>query len=185
MKKRNKKYNPNKVAQLVRCNALQTHKLSMIYDNDVVEGITKEWLETNPKEDVPTALLYPHIQGDLIIAIKHRLISMKQKWNIRMTFELSDDTEAELIFDLPDAHLSDIKNDTATFKIDRGNGLKTRWRGIDKEISDLLKPLELEGLTCNKTTEFVSADVKFNNLVDYSYFTQEKVLRMTLGENVA
>ena len=119
--KRNKKYNPKKLSQLIHAKSLTPQKLWMRYDNDLIDGIVNEWVKTNDKEDVPTALLYPHIEGDLIIAIKHRLISLEQKWNIKLTLDLDDDTEAELIFDLPKVHMEDIKTDSATFKIDRGN----------------------------------------------------------------
>lgn len=185
MKKRNKKYNPNRIKQMIYAKANQVHTLNMFYDNDVVEGITKEWLENNPREDVPTKLLYPHIKGDLIIAIKHRLISMVQKWKIRFVLDLSDGSEAEIELDLPEVSMSEIKNDKATFKIDRGHGVKTRWQGIDKEVHDLLEPLEGEGLECLKTMVYIGADAKFLSAADYSYFVQEKALRLNLGENVA
>lgn len=119
-----RKYNPNKVSQLIQSKSMQKHRLWMRYDNDLIDRITDEWLKDHPDEDVATSLLYPHIDGDLIIAIKHRLIDLNQKWHIKLTLELDDDTEAELIFDLPKAHLKDIKLPTAEFKIDRGNGLK-------------------------------------------------------------
>lgn len=183
--KRNKKYNPNKVSNIIQMKSMQAQKLWMKYDNALIDEITAEWLKKNDKEDVPTALLYPHIEGDLIIAIKHRLISLEQKWNIKMTFELTDGTEAELVFDLPKAHLGDIKTDKATFKIDRGNGIKTRWKGLDKEIADMLKPLEAEGVGCVRTWSYISVETSFKSKADYSYFVQEKTLRLMLGEMVA
>lgn len=183
--KRNKKYNPNKVSNIIQMKSMQAQKLWMKYDNALIDKITAEWLGKNDKEDVPTALLYPHIEGDLIIAIKHRLISLEQKWNIKFTLELSDDTEAELIFDLPKVHMKDIKTDSATFKIDRGNGIKTRWKGLDKEVEDAIKPLELEGLACLRTWAYISVETSFKSKADYSYFVQEKTLRLMLGEMVA
>ena len=168
--KRNKKYNPNKVSNIIQMKSMQAQKLWMKYDNALIDEITAEWLKKNDKEDVPTALLYPHIEGDLIIAIKHRLISLEQKWNIKLTLELSDDTEAELIFDLPKVHMKDIKTDSATFKIDRGNAIK---------------PLESEGLACLRTWAYISVETSFKSKADYSYFVQEKTLRLMLGEMVA
>ena len=183
--KRNKKHNPKKLSQLIHAKSLTPQKLWMRYDNDLIDGIVNEWVKTNDKEDVPTALLYPHIEGDLIIAIKHRLISLEQKWNIKLTLDLDDDTQAELVFDLPKAHLKDIKTTDAAFKIDRGNGLKTRWKGLDKEIADMLKPLEAEGVGCVRTWAYISVETSFKSKADYSYFVQEKTLRLMLGEMVA
>ena len=183
--KRNKKYNPNKVSNIIQMKSMQAQKLWMKYDNALIDEITAEWLKKNDKEDVPTALLYPHIEGDLIIAIKHRLISLEQKWNIKLTLELSDDTEAELIFDLPKVHMKDIKTDSATFKIDRGNGIKTRWKGLDKEVEDAIKPLESEGLACLRTWAYISVETSFKSKAVYLYFVQEKTLRLMLGEMVA
>ena len=101
-----RKYNPNKVSQLIQSKSMQVHRLWMRYDNDLIDQITDEWLQSNPDEDVATSLLYPHIDGDLIIAIKHRLIDLNQKWHIKLTLELDDGTEAELIFDLPKSTLA-------------------------------------------------------------------------------
>lgn len=183
--KRNKKYNPNKVSNLIQMRAATKQKLWMHYDNLLVDSITDEWLKDHPDEDVPTHLLYPHMQGDLIIAIKHRLIPMEQKWYIKMSFDLTDGTQAEIEFDLPKAHLGDIKRDTATFKIDRGNGIKTRWKGLDAEINDILSELEAEGVEVTGTWAYISCETAFNSKADYSYFVQEKALRFNLGELVA
>ncbi len=165
------------------------HHLEMIYNNDVVDQITAEWLKNNPTEDVPTKLLYPHIKGDLIIAIKHRLISMCQKWNIRMLFyirniETGASEEVELTFDLPKTEMKDIKSGDADFKIDRGAGIKTRWRGLDKEIEDALKPLENEGFECIKTMAHITVNTMFKSPDDYTYFKKEKSLRFMLRENM-
>ena len=183
--KRNKKYNPNKVSNLIQMRAATKQKLWMHYDNLLVDSITDEWLKNHPNEDVPTHLLYPHMQGDLIIAIKHRLIPMERKWYIKMSFDLTDGTQAEIEFDLPKAHLGDIKRDTATFKIDRGNGIKTRWKGLDAEINDILSGLEAEGVEVTGTWAYISCETAFNSKADYSYFVQEKALRFNLGELVA
>lgn len=182
--KTKRKYKPNKIAQIIQSKSNQIHDLWMFYNNTIVDKITVDWLKENPNEDVPTKLLYPHMKGDLIIAIKHRLIDLNQKWYIRMSFDLSDGTTAEIDFDLPTAHLSDIKRDTATFKIDRGNGIKTRWKGLDKEIEEILKPLEDEGLECLRTMAYIRVKAPFKSKADYSYFVQEKALRLMLGENL-
>jgi hypothetical protein len=188
--KRNKKYNPNKVSNIISGKASQVHKLAMYYDNDVVDAISGEWLKNNPKEDVPTALLYPHIKGDLIIAIKHRLISMCQKWNIKMFFHIrntktGEHEDVEINFILPRSEMRDIKSGEADFKIDRGAGIKTRWKGLDREIEALLKPLEDEGFECIKTMVHIEVETSFKSKADYSYFLQEKKLRMLLREDMA
>lgn len=187
--KRNKKYDPNKISKLVSLKAAQEHELWMYYDNDLIDRITAKWLETNPEEDVPTKLLYPHIKGDLIIAIKHRLISMCQKWSIRMDFfirntETGDEETVELLFDLPKVEMKEIKSEDSTIKILRDGGFKTRWEGLDKEVEKALKPLEQEGFECLRTFAHISVRTPFKSKADYSYFIQEKALRLTLGEMV-
>lgn len=190
MKKRNKKYNPNKISQIVGRKAQQTHHLWMNYNNDVVDQITAKWLESNPGHDVPTKLLYPHMEGDLVIAIKHRLISLEQDWTIKMKLFIrklgeADIEEIELNVDLPRCHLSEVKSSESDIKIDRGHGLKTRWKGLDQEIHDAIKPLEDEGYICEQTWAYIACDTPFLSKADYSYFVQEKALRLTLGEMVA
>ena len=190
MTKRNKKYNPNKVSNLVGRNANKIHHLWMSYDNDVVEKITDEWLKENEKEDVPTKLLYPHINGDLIIAIKHRLISLEQDWTIKMTFYIRklgecEIEEVEIDFQFPRCHMQEIKSHESDIKIDRGAGIKTRWKGLDKEVEQALKPLADEGYVCESTWAYIACDTAFLSKADYSYFIQEKTLRLTLGEMVA
>lgn len=188
-KARNKKYDPGKLNKLISSKATQAHDLWMYYDNDLVDGITAKWLEVNPEEDVPTKLLYPHIKGDLIIAIKHRLISMRQKWNIRMEFyirntETGEEEIAELFFDLPEVEMKEIKSEHSDIKILRDGGFKTRWEGLDKEVEKALKPLEEEGFECLRTFAHISVKASFKSRGDYLYFMQEKALRLTMGELV-
>lgn len=188
--KRNKAYNPNKISNTVALKAKQNHFLWMRYDNDVIESITSKWLETNTEEDVPTKLLYPHIKGDLIIALKHRLIELVQNWTVTMTFYLRNDEtgereEVELDFQLPICHMKELKSEESNLKIDRGHGVKTRWKGLDKEIAEALKPLEEEGLICEATEAYLAVTTPFKSKEDYSYFMQEKQLRYSLGEMVA
>lgn len=188
--KRNKPYNPNKISNTVALKAKQNHFLWMRYDNDVVDAITAKWLETNDKEDVPSQLLYPHIKGDLIIAVKHRLIDLMQLWTVTMTFylrhaETGETEEIEIDFQLPACHMKELKSEDSEIKIDRGHGLKTRWKGLDKEIDEALKPLEEEGLICEATYAYIAVTTPFKSKEDYSYFMQEKQLRLTLGEMVA
>lgn len=188
--KRNKAYNPNKISNTVALKAKQNHFLWMQYDNNVVDAITNKWLETNSGEDVPTKLLYPHIKGDLIIAIKHRLIDFVQKWTITMTLnirnvETDEAEEVEVDFQLPECHLQEVKSADSNIKIDRGHGLKSRWKGLDKELAEALKPLEEEGFICESTFAYISVNSPFKSKEDYSYFMQEKQLRLTLCEMVA
>ena len=81
--------------------------------------------------------------------------------------------------------MQDIKRPTAEFKIDRGNSIKTRWKGLDQEVEDALKPLEAEGLGCVKTWAYIAVETPFKSKADYSYFVQEKALRLMLGEMIS
>ena len=46
-----------------------------------------------------------------------------------------------------------------------------------------VKPLESEGLACLRTWAYISVETSFKSKADYSYFVQEKTLRLMLGGN--
>lgn len=61
MKKRNKKYNPNKLAQITKSKAYQKHVLEMTFNIDEVNDSIDEWRAENglaDKELTPKHVVY-------------------------------------------------------------------------------------------------------------------------------
>lgn len=180
--KRKKKYNPNKLLEQAKAKTGQFHDLYMYYDNNLVDKITAQWKSQYPKVDLPIKMLYPHVAGDLMIAVQNRGIDLVQKWEVRMIFSLlhvetQATEEVELSFDLPVMHITEINNKKSDIKIIRDSGFKSRWKGLDAEIYDAIKPLEAEGFVCLQQMAEVKTTAKFLTVADYLAFRYEQLVK--------
>lgn len=179
MKKRNVKYNPNKLTQKRSAGAHRIHKLEMSYDNDLLDQVTNEWKAKQNATSVPLSVITPHITGDLCIAIHMRLIDLVQKWNVVMTYFLRNPStgqtdEVEMGFKLPIANIHDVLSNESSIEIERDSGFFTPWQGLNKEIEDALKPMENEGFVCEKTIAYISVETPFKSVNAYETFLWER-----------
>ncbi|WP_068975314.1 hypothetical protein [Acinetobacter wuhouensis] len=62
-------------------------------------------------------------------------------------------------------------------KVDRGAGIKTRWKGINDELNIALEQEVPLGFERVRSDALLRVETAFNNVSDYLYFKQAKLLR--------
>lgn len=92
-----------------------------------------------PIEELPLDIVKNVYKGDLIIAIVDQLIDSKQKYEITINTHLVKEGE-EQIYSFKYHHAFDeaicyqeFMDGSKTHKVDRGQGIKTRWKGLSEE----------------------------------------------------
>lgn len=184
MKKRNRKYNPNKMANLYKSNASQLHTLEMTFNIDEVNESIDAWRAENDladKELTPKHVVYDVYHGDLIICLKNLLIPLEQEWFLGVDSHYYNAETDEVItvptqFSMPKMSFEDFRFGSE-LSVDRGYGLKTRWKGINKELSDILEREVPVGFERVRSDALLRVRTAFNNVEDYLYFKQAKMLR--------
>lgn len=182
MKKR--KYNPNKLAQITKSKAYQKHVLEMTFNIDEVNEHIDEWRAENDladKELTPKHVVYDVYHGDLIIALKNLLIPLEQEWFLGVdTHYYNKDTDEVLTvptqFQMPLMSFEQFRFG-CDLKVDRGAGIKTRWKGINPELNEILEQEVPEGFDRVRSDALFRVETAFNNVADYLYFKQAKMLR--------
>ncbi|AOA58196.1 hypothetical protein [Acinetobacter larvae] len=188
MKKRNKKYNPNKLANAYRAQSAQKHVLEMTFNIDEVNGRVDEWREANglvDKELTPKHVVYGVYHGDLIICLKNLLIPQEQEWFLGVDSHYYSIEKDEVLtipaqFQMPLMSFEDFRFG-CDVKVDRGHGLKTRWRGISAELDAILLTEVPAGFERVHSYALMRVETAFNNAADYLYFKEAQKLRV-LGE---
>lgn len=184
MKKRNKKYNPNKLAQLHNSVAAQKHVLEMTFCVDQVNEKIDSWREQNglvDKELTPKDVVYGVYHGDLIICLKNLLIPLEQEWFFGVDSHFYNAETDEVItvptqFNMPKMSFEEFRFGSE-LKVDRGQGLKTRWKGINSELNDILENEAPVGFERIRSDALLRVETGFNNYEDYLYFKRARDLR--------
>ena len=188
VKKRNKKFNPNKRIQQLHAQANKLHTLEMTFCVDEVNNQVDTWRTeqgVDEREFAPKAVVYEVYHGDLIICLKNLLIPLEQEWFLGIDSHFYN-AETEEVLTIPEQFETPLMSFEefrfgSEIKINRGNGLKTRWKGINKELNDILEAEAPLGFERIRSDALLRVTTKFNNAQDYYYFTQAKALR-NLGE---
>lgn len=189
MKKRNKKYNPNKRIQRLATTANQLHTLEMTFCVDEVNEHVDKWREENnvaDREFTPKSVVYDVYHGDLIICLKNLLIPLEQEWFLGVDSHFYNAKTEDVVtipaqFTTPKMSFHDFRFGSETIKIDRGSGLKTRWKGIGPELDDVIESDKPKGFKRFRSDALLQVETAFNNAEDYFYFKQAKSLR-NLGD---
>lgn len=184
MKKRNKKYNPNKLAQLHNSVAAQKHVLEMTFCVDEVNDHVDQYVKENnlgEKEMTPKHVVYDVYHGDLIICLKNLLIPLEQEWFFGVDSHFYNAKTEEVLtvpvqFSMPKMSFEEFRFGSE-LKVDRGNGLKTRWKGIGPELDSILKEAPA-GFERVRSDALMRVETGFNSYEDYRYFKQAKDLRV-------
>ncbi len=184
MKKRNKKYNPNKVANLYKSQSAQLHVLEMSFNIDEVNENIDAWREENnlvDKELTPKHVVYDVYHGDLIIALKNLLIPLEQEWFLGVDSHYYNSETDEVLtvptqFQMPKMSFEHFRFGSE-LKVDRGCGLKTRWKGINDELNSILLQEVPNGFSRVRSDALLRVETAFNNAQDYFYFKQARELR--------
>ena len=184
MKKRNKKYNPNKMTSLYQSQANQKHVLEMTFNIDEVNESVDAWRAENnlqDKELTPKHVVYDVYHGDLIICLKNLLIPLEQEWFLGVDSHYYNSETDEVLtvptqFQMPLMSFEQFRFGS-DLKIDRGHGLKTRWKGISDELNLILEKEVPHGFERVRSDALFRVETAFNNVADYLYFKQAKQLR--------
>ena len=189
MKKRNKKYNPNKLAQKYVVDAHKMHTLEMTFNIDEVNDSIDNWRASNglvEKELTPKHVVYEVYHGDLIICLKNLLIPLEQEWFLGVdshyfNHETEDVLTVPFQFQMPLMSFEEFRFGSELIKVDRGHGMKTRWKGINEELNKLLEEEVPQGFERIRSDALLRVTTKFNNVTDYLYFKEAKMARELLG----
>ena len=189
MKKRNKKYNPNKLAQKYVADAHKMHTLEMTFNIDEVNDSIDNWRASNglvEKELTPKHVVYEVYHGDLIICLKNLLIPLEQEWFLGVdshyfNHETEDVLTVPFQFQMPLMSFEEFRFGSELIKVDRGHGMKTRWKGINEELNKLLEEEVPQGFERIRSDALLRVTTKFNNVTDYLYFKEAKMARELLG----
>ena len=189
MKKRNKKYNPNKLAQKYVVDAHKMHTLEMTFNIDEVNDSIDNWRASNglvEKEHTPKHIVYEVYHGDLIICLKNLLIPLEQEWFLGVdshyfNHETEDVLTVPFQFQMPLMSFEEFRFGSELIKVDRGHGMKTRWKGINEELNKLLEEEVPQGFERIRSDALLRVTTKFNNVTDYLYFKEAKMARELLG----
>lgn len=189
MKKRNKKYNPSKLAQKYMADAHKMHMLEMSFNIDEVNDSIDNWREKHgmaEKENTPKHVVYDVYRGDLIICLKNLLIPLEQEWFLGVdshyfNYETEEVLTVPFQFQMPLMSFEEFRFGSEFIKIDRGHGMKTRWKGINDELNKLLEEEVPQGFERIRSDALLRVVTKFNNVTDYLYFKEAKMARELLG----
>lgn len=106
-------------------------------------------------EELPLSIVKNVYKGDLIIAIVDQLIDSKQKYEITITTHLAREEDGQTftykyhhLFDEPICY-QEFMDGSKTHKVDRGQGIKTRWKGLSDEWCEAVQakyPIDEFGL---------------------------------------
>ena len=189
MKKRNKKYNPSKLVQKYMADAHKMHMLEMSFNIDEVNDSIDNWREKHgmaEKENTPKHVVYDVYRGDLIICLKNLLIPLEQEWFLGVdshyfNYETEEVLTVPFQFQMPLMSFEEFRFGSEFIKIDRGHGMKTRWKGINDELNKLLEEDVPQGFERIRSDALLRVITKFNNVTDYLYFKEAKMARELLG----
>lgn len=143
-KKRNKKYIPleQKIANSLRGRVCQDYEFEMSFVIEDVNKIIDDWYDKNNKPNdayCPEWLVVSaYGQQDLIIALKTCQIKDPTYWEIGidshfLNVEKEDVYTIPLSVELPEMSHAELNNG-CDVKVNRGGGIKTRWKGLQNEM---------------------------------------------------
>lgn len=147
------------------------YTLSMSFCVDEVNTVIDKYrAETGLQdaEQTPEHVAYSVYHGDLIICLKNILIPLDQEWHLEvdsyyLNQETEDDMTVSVEFEMEKMPFNEFKFGSK-LKVDRGHGLKTRWKGINEELNDLLLAEVPEGY------ERVRSDAKLTCITGFTNY---------------
>lgn len=147
------------------------YTLSMSFCVDEVNTVIDKYrAETGLQdaEQTPEHVAYSVYHGDLIICLKNILIPLDQEWHFEvdsyyLNQETEDDMTVSVEFEMEKMPFNEFKFGSK-LKVDRGHGLKTRWKGINEELNDLLLAEVPEGY------ERVRSDAKLTCITGFTNY---------------
>ena len=173
MKKRNKKYIPlaEKARRKVASKLGLTYEFDMEYEIEAVNRAVDDWREQySVAEDVycpEWVAIDIYQQQDLIIALKMQQLQDPTYWQIGIDsyFHNSETDDIKAIpfsIELPEMSYMDLLNGGAV-SVDRGNGIKTRWKGLQNEMIANWETENNSGYEVVKSLVYIKVEAKFKD----------------------
>lgn len=157
-------------------------KLDVLYEFDmlfVVEDVNKiihDFVDSNGLSDEDYVPAYVTVGAyeaqDLIIALKMTNIKAPEFWEIGIdshfySTELEDVLTIQFALDIPKMSHAELMAGCET-KVNRGVGLKTRWKGLQAEMIDNWEEHGIpKGYELIKSQIYINAQAHFNNYDAY------------------
>ena len=172
-----RKYNPNKLLNKQRAKAGELYEFDMQFKIEHVNRIIDEYHEANGLDDdayCPEWLVIDaYDQQDLIIAMKMSQIKAPEYWEVAISShffnaETNDVKTIPFYIELPEMSHADIMNGCAV-KVNRGAGIKTRWKGLQDEMIDNWHTETMpDGYELVQSQVYLKAHARFYNLKMYN-----------------
>lgn len=155
------------------------YELSMEFCvDDVNETIEQYRADTGLKdaEQTPEHVAYSVYKGDLIICLKNILIPLEQEWHLGVDSHYYNPETDEVMsvpvqFQMPRMSFNEFKFGS-TLAVDRGHGLKTRWKGINQELNDILLadvPVGFERVRSDAKLTCITGFTNYDCLTEFNF----------------
>lgn len=146
------------------------------------EDVIEKFIEDNEfnMSDVVIGLWNTDYKGPLFFCLTQNLIDRIHEWKITMSFDVEDPETLDIFelnqtFNLPEMSLDEMRLGCKVV-IDRGAGIKTRWKGLDKEARDLFKSSDYQNFNKISGTCRVEISTAFPNKECYDLFLRLNIL---------
>lgn len=180
--KRTKKYNPNKLQQLhaAQIGPLYEFEMQFVIE-DVNHEIDAYRTMNNLDEDAycpEWVTVQAYKEQDLIIALKMSQLKTPEYWECAiashfLNHETNDVHTIHFYVELPEMPHIELMNGSKV-TLNRGSGIKTRWKGLQTELMDFWKKEGVpEGYKLMQSDVHLKAQAKFLN---YEMYKQHHTL---------
>ncbi len=162
------------------------YELSMTFLVDEVNDVVEQYREEHNLENAeatPEHVAYSVYHGDLIICLKNILIPLDQEWLLGIDSHYYNAETDEVMtvpvqFQMPKMSFNEFKFGSK-LAVDRGHGLKTRWRGINEELNEILLTDVPVGFTRVRSDAKLSC---FTGFTDYSCLKEFNFIKKIIRE---
>jgi hypothetical protein len=161
------------------------YTLSMSFCVDEVNQVIEEYrVEAGLKdaEMTPEHIAYSVYHGDLIICLKNILIPLDQEWHLGVdshyyNAETDRVMSVPVQFQMPKMSFNEFKFGS-NLAVDRGYGLKTRWKGINTELNEILLadvPIGFDRVRSEAKLTCITGFTDYNCLKEFNFV--KKIIR--------
>ena len=168
------------------------YELSMSFCVDEVNDVVENYHEEAGLADAemtPEHIAYSVYHGDLIICLKNILIPLDQEWHLGIDSHYYNAQTDEVMtvpvqFQMPKMSFNDFKFGSK-LAVHRGQGLKTRWRGINQELNEILLadvPLGFERVRSDAKLSCSTGFTDYNCLKEFNVV--KKIIRKSGLEGI-
>ena len=155
------------------------YELSMEFCVDDVNETIEQYRADTGLEDAeqtPEHVAYSVYKGDLIICLKNILIPLEQEWHLGVDSHYYNPETDEVMsvpvqFQMPKMSFNEFKFGS-TLAVDRGHGLKTRWKGINQELNDILLadvPVGFERVRSDAKLTCITGFTNYDCLTEFNF----------------